>query len=139
MNKNEAHKSENPMTPDFGKRYVVRFIIGMVSYMILLIVALFVSRAMAEGPARVLLGLLPIPAILFIAWAAVRFSREADELARRQLTESLSIGFFVGSALVASYGLLDSFGAPTLSWMWAFATYMLCWAIGSAIVSRRYR
>lgn len=131
--------NELPMNPNFRKRYAVRFTIGMVSYMILLVAALLFANVVADGPWRILLGVIPIPAVLFIAWAAVRFSREADELARLQLTESLAIGFSVGSALVLSYGLLDSFGAPTISWIWAFATYMVCWAIGSAIVSRRYR
>lgn len=127
------------MNPNFAKRYLVRFATGMASYMVLLTVALILANVVAEGPVRVLLGALPIPALLFVAWAAVQFSREADELARRQLTDSLAIGFWVGSALVASYGLLDSFGAPSLSWLWAFGTYMMCWAFGSAIVSRRYR
>lgn len=129
------------MKPNFAKRYVVRFAIGMASYTVLLIAALVLSRCnlVPDGPPRVLLGALPIPAVFFVAWAAVQFSREADELARRQLTDSLAIGFWVGSVLVASYGLLDSFGAPTLSWLWAFATYMMCWAVGSFIVSLRYR
>lgn len=131
--------NEPPMNPNFRKRYAVRFTIGMVSYMILLVAALLVTNVAGNGAWRILLGLIPIPAVLFMAWAAVRFSREADEFARRQLTESLAIGFSVGSALVLSYGLLDSFGAPTLSWIWAFATYMMCWAVGSAVVSRRYR
>lgn len=127
------------MNLQFRKRYAVRFTIGMVSYMILLTVALLITHVVAETPGRVLLGLIPIPAVLFLAWAAVQFSREADEFARRQLTESLAIGFSVGSALVVSYGLLDSFGAPTLSWIWAFAIYMVCWAVGSMIVNLRYR
>lgn len=127
------------MNPNFRKRYAVRFVIGMVGYAILLIIAIFAAKAVAEGPGQILWGLLPIPAVLFVAWAAIQFSREADEFAQRQLTESLAIGFAVGSALVASYGLLDSFGAPTLSWLWAFATYMACWAVGSLIVSLRYR
>lgn len=127
------------MKPQFRKRYAVRFAIGMVSYMILLTIALLITHTVAEGPERVLLGLIPIPAVLFLAWSAIQFSREADEFARRQLTESLAIGFSAGSALVLSYGLLDSFGAPTLSWIWAFATYGVCWAIGSVIVNQRYR
>lgn len=131
--------NQTQMTPNFSKRYRVRFGIGMASYVILLIVAVLVENAVGEVSWRTLLGLIPIPAVLFIAWAAIRYSREADELARRQLTESLAIGFWGGSALVVSYGLLDSFGAPALSWIWAFVTYMMCWAIGSVIVSRRYR
>ena len=131
--------NEAQMTPNFARRYLVRFAVGMVSYLVLLTAALLLTNVVADGPWRTALGAIPIPAVLFVAWAAVRFSREADELARRQLTDSLAIGFWVGSALVAGYGLLDSFGAPALSWLWAFATYMTCWAIGSAVVSRRYR
>lgn len=131
--------TETPMKPNYLKRYLTRFFIGMGGYGILLAVALSIAGTIPEGPERVLLGLLPVPAVLFIAWALIQFSREADEFARRQLTESLSIGFAFGSALVVSYGLLDSFGAPHLSWMFAFATYMLCWAIGSVVVAARYR
>lgn len=131
--------SENHMKPNFAKRYLVRFFIGMGSYMVLLIVAVLIANTMDDGVGKVLMGALPIPAILFIAWAVVQFSREADEFARRQLTESLAIGFGFGSALVASYGILDMFGAPTLSWIFAFVVYMMCWAIGSAVVAMRYR
>lgn len=131
--------NEKQMKPNYLKRYLIRFLIGMGSYTILLFVAVFVAETMEEGVGRVLMGLLPIPPILFVAWAVIQFSREADEFARRQLTESLAIGFAFGSALVASYGVLDLFGAPTLSWMWAFATYMFCWGIGSFVVSLRYR
>lgn len=131
--------NESQMKPNFLKRYMRRFLIGMTSYGILLVAAVLLANTVEEGAGRVLLGMLPIPAILFIAWAVIQYSREADEFAKRQLTESLSIGFAFGSALVASYGLLDSFGAPQLSWMFAFATYLLCWAAGSFVVSRRYR
>lgn len=131
--------NDTHMTPNYLKRYVRRFIIGMTSYMVLLVIAVVLANPMDDGVGRVLLGLLPIPAILFVAWAVIRFSREADEFARRQLTESLAIGFAFGSALVVSYGLLDSFGAPALSWMFAFAVYMMCWAIGSVVVAKRYR
>ncbi len=131
--------NEKQMKPNHLKRYMWRFFSGMGVYMILLFTAIFFAEPMEEGVGHVLWGVLPIPAILFIAWSVIQFSREADEFARRQLNESLAIGFAFGSALVASYGVLDSFGAPQLSWMLAFATYMLCWAIGSAVVSRRYR
>lgn len=131
--------TETHMKPNSLKRYLTRFFAGMGSYAILLIAALMLANTMASGIGRVMLGLLPIPAVLFIAWAVIQYSREADEFAKRQLTESLAIGFAFGSALVASYGLLDSFGAPALSWMFAFATYMLCWAVGSVVVSVRYR
>ena len=131
--------SEKQMKPNYVKRYMWRFFSGMGVYMILLFTALSIARTMDDGVGRVLLGLIPIPAMLFIAWSVIQFSREADEFARRQLVESLAIGFAFGSALVASYGVLDSFGAPQLSWLWAFATYMMCWAIGSAVVGMRYR
>lgn len=131
--------TEKQMKANYLKHYMWRFFSGMGAYMVLLFTALFFAETMEEGAGRVLLGALPIPAILFIAWAVIQFSREADEFARRQLNESLAIGFAFGSAIVASYGVLDLFGAPTLSWMYAFATYMMCWLIGSGVVSMRYR
>lgn len=127
------------MKPNFNKRYLLRFTLGMAGYVILLFVAIFIGQSMGAGLGRVLIGLLPIPAILFVAWAAILYSREADEFARRQLNESLAIGFAFGSAIVASYGVLDSFGAPRVSVIWAFAAYMMCWLVGSFIVARRYR
>lgn len=123
-----------------GAFYLWRQRLGqlIIAHWLIDVVGLLLRNAVGEVSWRMLLGLIPVPAVLFIAWAAVRYSREADEFARRQLTESLAIGFWGGSALVAGYGLMDSFGAPTLSWLWAFATYMLCWAAGAAIVGFRY-
>ncbi len=127
------------MHPDFARRYLRRFAGGMIAYSILLVTAILLHNRIEDHPARFLLGLIPVPAVLMMAWAAMRFSREADELAQRQLAESLSIGFWIGSALVVTYGLMDIFGAPQLSWMFAFVVYMACWAVGSAVVARRYR
>lgn len=131
--------AENQMKPNYLKRYMWRFFSGMGAYLILLFIAIMVAKPMEAGVPHVLVGILPIPAILFVAWSVIQFSREADEFARRQLNESLAIGFAFGSALVISYGLLDSFGAPQLSWTFAFVVYMSCWAIGSAVVAMRYR
>lgn len=131
--------TEKQMKPNYLKRYMWRFFSGMGAYIVLLFTAVFFAEPMEEGVGRILLGALPIPAILFIAWSVIQFSREADEFARRQLNESLAIGFAFGSAIVVSYGVLDSFGAPQLSWTFAFVVYMMCWAIGSAVVAMRYR
>lgn len=139
FNLNGELMAENHMKPNHLKRYLWRFFSGMGAYVVLLVLALILAKPMDAGVPHVLVGLLPIPAIVFVAWAVIQYSREADEFARRQLNESLAIGFAFGSALVVSYGLLDSFGAPQLSWMFAFAVYMTCWAFGSVVVAMRYR
>ena len=96
------------------RRYLVRFFAAMASYCVLLPVALLVGRALTPP------------------W------READELARGVMVESLAIGFAVGAPVVLVVGIFQVFGLAELSFMWAFAILMAGWLLGGYLARRRY-
>ena len=120
------------------KRYAVRFVIVMVAYAVLLVAALLIAPVVGEGWPRYLVMLLPLPAVIGIVWAVLRYMREADEFEGRTLTESLAVGFAGGSVTTFTYGLLQIAGAPALNWTFVWAVYAAWWLIGRIIVGRRY-
>ncbi len=119
------------------RRYLVRFFAGMVSYCVLLPVALLVGRALAP-PWRMASALLVLPSIVLIVRAVMLQWREADELARSVMMESLAIGFAVGVPIVLVIGIFQAFGLADLSFMWAFAILMAGWLLGGCLARRRY-
>lgn len=83
--------------------------------------------------------LLTLPGIAAIVRAIVSYHREADELERTKLGEGVLIGFGVGVPVVLAIGLLEAYGGPHLSWMWAFMILMAAWLVGAFVVAIRYR
>ena len=120
------------------RSYLVRFGIGMGLYVILLVVALLVTRAVPDSPWRFVLMLLPVPALILVVRAVGLFLREADELQSRILLESLGIGFAGGSVITFTWGLMQTVGAPAINWTLVFPIYAGCWLIGRLVAGRRY-
>lgn len=122
-----------------GRRYTVRFVIAMVSYVVLLLVGLTIARAVPESPWRYAAVLLPVPAVVALTWALWRFVVEADELQARMLLEALGIAV-AGSAICSfTYGMLQLVGAPQLGWIWVVPLLMAWFGVGAIASSVRYR
>ena len=119
------------------RRFLVRFFAAMASYCVLLPVALLVGRALTP-PWRMLSALVVLPSIVLIVRAVMLLWREADELARGVMVESLAIGFAVGAPVVLVVGIFQVFGLAELSFMWAFAILMAGWLLGGYLARRRY-
>lgn len=128
-----AEKKLNP-----GQRYQRRFLLAMLSYGALLAIAIPLALAAGDSPWRFGAMALPVPAMVAVVWAVVRFLREADEFVSRTTVEALAIGFGGGSLVTFTYGLMQTVGAPPLNWMFVWAVYASCWILGALIVRRRY-
>ena len=120
-----------------GRRYARDLGLALGGYAVLLVVALLLLRVVG-GPARWLIVLLPVPALVAVVWAVVRNIRASDELQGRITTEAVAIGFALGSVITFSYGLLQLVGAPPLSWLWVWPVYAGSWLVGLVIAKRRY-
>mgnify|MGYP001014565821 FL=1 len=83
-------------------------------------------------------ALVVLPSIVLIVRAVMLLWREADELARGVMVESLAIGFAVGAPVVLVVGIFQVFGLAELSFMWAFAILMAGWLLGGYLARRRY-
>ena len=121
-----------------ARRYAIRFVIGILSYAVLLVVAIVLAPHVHDG-LRMLVMLLPVPGILVIAWALWRYLRDSDEMVRRDQLVALALAFGIGSMITFSYGLLQLAGAPQLSWMWVWPVYAGCWLIARLVQLLRDR
>lgn len=122
-----------------GRAYLSRFAAGMGSYLLLLPLALWLARGpLRDSPVRYAAALLVVPSMLVIVWAVWRLVREADELEARQLVESLALTFAAGSILTFTWGILQTVGAPAVSWLWVMPVYMVCWLVARFVVRSRY-
>lgn len=118
-------------------RYLIRFGIGLALYVLAIVVAGQLARG-GWGPSPWMV-LMTLPGIATMVWALVSYHREADELERAKLGEGVLIGFGIGVPAVLAVGLLESYGGPHLSWMWAFMILMAAWLVGAVVVAIRYR
>ena len=132
MNTEQVQKT--PRTPLF--RYLVRFSIGMVLYIVTLFLAIALHN---EGIGTWQAGLLTLPSVAIIAWAIIAYYRESDEFLQRKLGESFIIAFAIGVPAVLVLGLLETFGGPHINGMVSFGVLMTGWLIGSIVAGIRYR
>ncbi len=106
-----------------GRRYAVRLTAAMSAYVVTVVAA-----ALA----------LPMVPAAFVALAVLRYTREADEMQRRIVLESLAAAFALGSLLTFGYGLLQVAGAPDVSWMYVWPVYAGSWLLFGLLARRRY-
>ena len=121
-----------------GRRYAIELAAVLAGYVVLLIISMIVLRTVGDSPLRWLAVLLPVPAVVGVAWAVLRRIRRSDELQSRISVESLAIGFAIGSLVTFTYGFLQLAGAPQLSWFFVWPVYAVGWLIGLAVTRRRY-
>lgn len=125
---------------DSGRRYAKRFGISMLAYVVLLPLGIMAANALPDGsPLRYAAVLLPLPAVLAVAWSLWRLVVEADEFQAKLLLESLGIAVAGTGVCAFAYGMLQIAGLPPLPWVWVTALLMAWFGIGALITNLRYR
>ncbi len=120
-----------------GRRYAVRLTAAMSAYVVTVVAAALALPLLPE-PARYVVMALPMVPAAFVALAVLRYTREADEMQRRIVLESLAAAFALGSLLTFGYGLLQVAGAPDVSWMYVWPVYAGSWLLFGLLARRRY-
>lgn len=121
------------------KRYVKLFIVSLLAYVLCVMLSSHFVAEMADGASKVAMALVPVPAMLLMAWAVVAQLRQLDELARRIQLEALGMAFVATALLTFSYGFLETAGFPRLSMFMVWSLMGPLWALGTLIGARRYR
>lgn len=121
-----------------AKQYAKRFTLAMVTYAVLLVVAILAAGQL-DGVARTLVMLLPLPGVLMVAWALWRYLVGSDEMIRHDQLVALALAFGLGSIITFTYGLLQLTGAPELGWIWIFPVYAGCWLVAHLVQWLRNR
>ena len=123
------------------RRYLLRFISGMVGYSILLPIAMIVvGNGRVEQPwMAVLVALLPILPFINAMTAVVQNVRSQDEMFRRIHLEAVLVTALLVGALTFSYGLLEATElVPPLPTVFIAPLMIVIWGIANTIISRRY-
>jgi len=123
------------------RKYLVRFILGMVGYSILLPLSLIlVGDGRVEQPwLAVLVTLLPIAPFLNAMTAVIHNVRSQDELFRRIHLEAVLVTTLLTGAVTFSYGLLEATELlPPLPTVFIAPFMIFVWGIANTIISRRY-
>lgn len=123
------------------RKYLVRFILGMVGYSILLPLSLIlVGDGRVEQPwLAVLVTLLPIAPFLNAMAAVLHNVRSQDELPRRIHLEAVLVTTLLTGALTFSYGLLEATElVPPLPTVFIAPFMIAVWGIANLVISRRY-
>ena len=123
------------------RKYLVRFLLGMVGYSILLPLSLIlVGDGRVEQPwLAVLVTLLPIAPFLNAMTAVIHNVRSQDELYRRIHLEAVLVTTLLTGAVTFSYGLLEASElVPPLPTVFIAPFMIFVWGIANIIISRRY-
>jgi hypothetical protein len=122
-----------------SSKYALRFLLAVLLYAVLLIVAVLLIRAYPDADWHIPIALLPaIPGVIGARVIASEVGSR-DELERQIQLESLAFAF-AGTAVVAlSIGLLEVAGVPQINGAFYIPIMMALWMLGQVAAKRRYR
>jgi hypothetical protein len=129
--------------PALRRRYTRELMSAMGLYVVLLVLSLFLLRAVELPLLRALVALLPVPAIVLMLRAMIRYIRDVDELQQRIELEAVSFATAFVSLVYLTGGFLQSakvIDVPSnVAMIWVFPLVCLSYGLAKAVVMRRYR
>lgn len=121
------------------KRYAIDMGPVTLFYVASVVAAGLLSKRMDPGLLRILAALIPLPSILWMAYAEMRRLRRRDELRQRVEVEAMTIAFSVSFCVIAMLAFLDLFDALKVSLPVAAIIMATCWMAAQLWVRLRYR
>ena len=121
------------------KRYLIDMGPVTLFYIASVFVAGVVSKRMEPGGLRILVAMIPLPSIVWMAYAEMRRLRRRDELRQRVEVEAMTIAFSVSFCVIVMLAFLDLFGALKTTIPVAGLIMSICWAGAQIWVRLRYR
>lgn len=121
------------------RRNLRRFLVWALVWMAAFLLASFAFRlGWVSGPLVYPVALFPSALGVWAVRTFLRFLREADELQRKIQLESLGWAFGCGAVFMIGYRLLERAGLPQLDTSDPLAIMMVCWALATVALGRRY-
>lgn len=124
---------------EMRKRYVMRFMWGIVLYVILVLLVPGIMERVPDTAWVYLMALVPVVPALIALFAYVGFLRTLDEMQRKIQFEAFSFGFGATALFTLTYGLLQEAGLPQTNWVTIPSFMVLFWWAGYTLARRRYR
>ncbi|MGE8233872.1 MAG: hypothetical protein ACN6OR_10825, partial [Stenotrophomonas sp.] len=124
------------------KRYTREVMLAMGGYVVLLVLSILLLKRVEDGLLRALIALLPVPPMMLVLRAMIRYIRDADELQQRIELEAVSFATAFVSLIYLTGGFLQSakvIDVPSnVAMIWVFPFVCLSYGLAKAVVARRY-
>ncbi len=121
------------------RRYLADTLPATLAYFASVLVAALLSERVDTGVQRMLIGVLPLPALAWMAWVELRRLRRRDELRQRIELEAMTIAFAISFGVVAALTFIALYGAIELPLHVATFIMAACWIGAQVWVRARYR
>ena len=121
------------------KRYLIDMGPVTLFYIASVVAAGVLSKRMDPGVLRLLAAMIPLPSIVWMAYAEMRRLRRRDELRQRVEVEAMTIAFSISFCVIVMLTFLDLFGALKTTIPVAGLIMALCWIGAQMWVRLRYR
>lgn len=129
-------------TPTLRRRYTREVVVAMLGYVVLLCLSMYLLRGAEGAGLRALIALLPVPPIVLVLRAMVRYIRDVDEMQQRIELEAVSAATAFVSLVYLTGGFLQSakvIDVPSnVAMIWVFPLVCLSYGLAKAVVARRY-
>ena len=124
------------------RRYSREMMIAMSAYVVLLVLSILLLKRVDDGFLRALIALLPVPPMMLVLRAMIRYIRDADELQQRIELEAVSFATAFISLVYLTGGFLQSakvIDVPSnVAMIWVFPLVCLSYGLAKGVVARRY-
>ena len=124
------------------KRYTREVMLAMGGYVVLLVLSILLLKRVEDGLLRALIALLPVPPMMLVLRAMIRYIRDADELQQRIELEAVSFATAFVSLIYLTGGFLQSakvIDVPSnVAMIWVFPLVCLSYGLAKGVVARRY-
>lgn len=128
--------------PALRKRYTREVMLAMLGYVVLLVVSILLLKRVDGTLLRALIALLPVPPMMLVLRAMIRYIRDVDELQQRIELEAVSFATAFVSLVYLTGGFLQSakvIDVPSnMAMIWVFPMVSLAYGLAKAVIARRY-
>jgi len=128
--------------PALRRRYTREVMVAMGAYVVLLLASTLLLKRVDEPLLRAAVALLPVPPIVLMLRAMIRYIRDVDELQQRIELEAVSFATAFVSLVYLTGGFLQVarvIDVPSAAAMiWVFPLVCLSYGLAKAVVVRRY-
>lgn len=122
-----------------ARRYIRRLLPAMLGFLACSLgFGALRDTAVLGGPLGYALALVPVALLLFAFWAFLRFLGAVDEFIRSVHSKGAWFGLVAVLAVATAWGFFEQhLAAPDLPLFWLNPLFWLCYALATAILSRR--
>lgn len=120
-------------------KYLQRFFISMVAYMITIMASVYYLTGLEIGTLERFIAVTPMIPIVFGTISMLKAVGHMDEFQQKINHDAMAFSAIIVGLGTFSYGFLEGVGFPRLQVIWILPALILFWGLAKNIIARRYR